>query len=631
MTDYKEKSLSFDFGFGNIEHYLKSDENSQTASRYFFGANGTYSLKITDNELFIKNFGSNPGNKKIYKKTVQIIRKNGKEALNAYIDENSNIKSLISEKRDFEKIYFEIISNNKDLSDMGLSVSEFHIQDLCFREDEDESVIILENKKKTNSALFIAIGVLTAVIITILIVVSLPKKPSGLPVESGTVDTQTETVTDSANETTIPSGYAVGDTIEDMTTRATYIVNEDGTLTFSRYNGNFKEYTVPSSYKDFKVTKIGCAAFAHNTTTINNLYISEGICGLEDSAFIFSKINHISIPSTLTDLNMWQSPFRFNKFLDFTVSPDNSFLKVDETGKYLLSKDGTELYSYACGNIDESPVLPDGIIVIHNQAFAESPIKRFIIPEGVETINFSAFLECNSLEYVYVPSSVISLPGSAFSCTRGLKEIEVSKENNYYYSENGILYEIDKYTSDIFLLHIPCTLTSREYKLPECKYIASGLMPGNEKIVVLVIPEGTKRIFSQPFISCVNLKVVYIPASVEYLADNAFEYDYQTEFPKTIYGLYGSEAETAAADKWRYAFAAIDIQDNEMHIKQIFPNGQNSVNIPESIDGYKIVIDEHAFDGISSDIIIYGESNGYVQEFAQANGYKFKLETKGNN
>ena len=205
-----------------------------------------------------------------------------------------------------------------------------------------------------------------------------------------------------------------------------------------------------------------------------------------------------------------------------------------------------------------------------------------------------------------------------------MKEIKVDENNERFYAENGILYErISDKPDDIMIIHIPAKLASKEYKIPSCAYIGSGLMCGNEKIVILTIPDGVINIFGQSFIFCTNLKVVYIPSSVTYIENDIFEYDYASELHKTIYGQEYSQAEESA-EIFGYAFAAVRIENNEMHITKINLNGQTSVDIPESIDGYKIVIDEHAFDGIKN-IIIYGEANGYVQSFAEANGFKYRI------
>ncbi|MGN0806726.1 MAG: leucine-rich repeat domain-containing protein [Candidatus Coproplasma sp.] len=69
--------------------------------------------------------------------------------------------------------------------------------------------------------------------------------------------------------------------------------------------------------------------------------------------------------------------------------------------------------------------LPDSLKIIGNVAFAMSGIVNIEIPYGVETIGYSAFGMCNSLESITVPASVTSLGDRAFKRCSHLKRAEV--------------------------------------------------------------------------------------------------------------------------------------------------------------------------------------------------------------
>ena len=63
----------------------------------------------------------------------------------------------------------------------------------------------------------------------------------------------------------------------------------------------------------------------------------------------------------------------------------------------------------------------------------------------VTKIEDFAFSMCTSLESVNIPSSVTSIGDSAFGKCDNLSEINISENNNSFSSENGVLFNKDKY------------------------------------------------------------------------------------------------------------------------------------------------------------------------------------------
>lgn len=116
-----------------------------------------------------------------------------------------------------------------------------------------------------------------------------------------------------------------------------------------------------------------------------------------------------------------------------------------------------------------------------------------------------------------IPSNVISIDGFAFSCTN-LTSINVDESNEFYSSEEGILYNKDK--TD--LIRCPGGLT--EVNILEGIYdISTGAFEGCKKITSVTIPEGLAIICRFAFSGCSNLSTVSFSSTVCELGGWAFD------------------------------------------------------------------------------------------------------------
>ena len=139
------------------------------------------------------------------------------------------------------------------------------------------------------------------------------------------------------------------------------------------------------------------------------------------------------------------------------------------------------------------------------------------IPENVESIGLGAFSQCTGLTSVTIPRSVSMIGERVFQYCSNLEEILVEEGNNYYCSEDGVLYNIDKTT----LLQFPGAKT--ECNIPEGVHSIAGLaFYCSYKLTSVTIPESVTEIESNAFWLCIGLTSVTIPGSVEYISDGAF-------------------------------------------------------------------------------------------------------------
>ena len=88
--------------------------------------------------------------------------------------------------------------------------------------------------------------------------------------------------------------------------------------------------------------------------------------------------------------------------------------------------------------------LPDGIIEIGDYAFASChSLKTITLPKNLRSLGERVFL-ASSIETITIPRSVNHIGNECFNACWNLRDIQVEKGNEYFSSDDGILYNADK-------------------------------------------------------------------------------------------------------------------------------------------------------------------------------------------
>ena len=203
--------------------------------------------------------------------------------------------------------------------------------------------------------------------------------------------------------------------------------------------------------------------------TINSVVIGDGITRIGDYAFYDSAMTNLSLPdslesigcfsfSGLTGLNTINIPrgvtsidqgafagssYKANTITSITVDESNS--AYSENDGVVYSKDGSVLVVYPPGRWGEFSVpegvqeigdsafsgckgltgilIPEGVTVIENLAFAATGMSDVTIPNTVQSIGESAFANCRELKSVSIEGSVKTLKQLTFNICYDLQTI----------------------------------------------------------------------------------------------------------------------------------------------------------------------------------------------------------------
>jgi hypothetical protein len=172
----------------------------------------------------------------------------------------------------------------------------------------------------------------------------------------------------------------------------------------------------------------------------------------------------------------------------------------------------------ACDSLT-SISLPNALESIGDYAFNGcTTLTSIDIPVTVQVIGTEAFSWCLSLGSFSIPNEVSLMGSGALSYCFSLGAIEVSPDNEYFRSEQGVLFNKD----GTILRQCPGGRNGT-YEVPiGVEILYQNSFAGCCYLTNLTIPEGIRTIGQYAFSSCVWLDSMTIPDSVEWVSPYAF-------------------------------------------------------------------------------------------------------------
>lgn len=191
---------------------------------------------------------------------------------------------------------------------------------------------------------------------------------------------------------------------------------------------------------------------------------------------------------------------------------DYMFHKCSSLTTIQLPNNSNNVGNYSLAECERlvSVTLPNNIMSIGTQAFSNDiSLSRLALPKNLTTIGEKAFIGCSGLYELNIPENVRSIGKDIVYGCQNIEAINVSLENEYFASTEGVLYSAsyDK------LLIFPMDHNSTEYCIVDgVQRIDSHAFANAKKLKEIELPESLTSIEKDAFIGCPNIITVKVRA-----------------------------------------------------------------------------------------------------------------------
>lgn len=287
-----------------------------------------------------------------------------------------------------------------------------------------------------------------------------------------------------------------------------YKINSDNSIIITGYNGSELDLFIPSEIDGHKVIAINENAFSNNNN-IKSVTIEDGIKEIDDFAFInCENLSTINIPDSVISLssNTFKNTNWFNNQPDGVIYIGKvlySYKGDYESLQSLEIKEGTKSIAFGalggCTKLSNvsvpdsviyiSPLSLDGTAWYENHPNGEvyagkvfygykgdlpkeaviklkrdslgiaggafryrddcENLKEIILPDGLKTIGWGAFINCKSLNKLTIPNSVEFIDKYAYGYLDSGKVVKGDKNSYTIYGYSGTEAERYAYDYDI--------------------------------------------------------------------------------------------------------------------------------------------------------------------------------------
>ena len=329
----------------------------------------------------------------------------------------------------------------------------------------------------------------------------------------------------------------------------TYELNSDGSGYTAKkiHSCPDKFLVIPDIYEGLPVTAIGEYFFRSlpDYLPVEKAVIGKNVKTIENYAFSHVRaLQSVSLPEGLTTIG------------DGAFSGCAALVEISLPSS--VTSIGQDAFAF-CGSL-ASVNIPDGIKRIESYTFTScKSLTQIKIPESVTVICMNAF-SSSGLKSVKISKNVISIEKSAFMYCQNLEYISVANDNPCYKSIDGHLYTKD----GSILITYACQNTATSFTLPaevtvisanaftyaihlksitlhdSVTAIGVGAFSECMDLESITLPSGITVIEPATFADCHKLANIHIPESVTDIGDKAFSGCYALtyiEIPKGVTSL----------------------------------------------------------------------------------------------
>ena len=332
-----------------------------------------------------------------------------------------------------------------------------------------------------------------------------------------------------------------------------YSKNKDSLVRYPR--GKTGSYLIPDS-----VTEIGSYAFS-GCSGLQSVTIPDSVTIISDCAFRdCTSLQSVTIPNSVTEIrwNAFEGCSRFQSIVipnSVTLIYGEAFYRCSNLANISISDRLEYLGEYAFRDtayaknpnkwsdgllylgkwliacqygITNASIRP-GTIGIASMVFTLDTLESVTIPEGLKYICDGAFVTCENLSSVNLPTSIKCIGQYAFSYTA------IHDDPNRW--DHGLLYIgnwlIEAEENTIVANVRPGTVGIADealdslttvVTLPEgLRYIGEGAFSSMYNLRNIAIPDSVESIGPWAFEDCINLKSISIPNRVTTISEGAFK------------------------------------------------------------------------------------------------------------
>lgn len=235
-----------------------------------------------------------------------------------------------------------------------------------------------------------------------------------------------------------------------------YQVNEDNTITLTKYTGHDKDVIIPDTIRGKKVTTIGELCFCFNT-----------------------EIESVTIPDTVEVIGL-------NAFSDTTITKVIGGKNIRELGRGAFG---------ACKSL-EHITLYEKVESIGREAFMSSGLKTISINSDLKSIGETAFMN-TYLEEIEIPDTVEVIGSNAFADTPWE---DTWPDDEFTIVGDGVLLKYPVNQKQVIISEGVKVISTHDWK--------------NMELNEIYLPRTTTTIVEEIFIESGEIKM-YVPSSVE--------------------------------------------------------------------------------------------------------------------
>jgi len=411
-----------------------------------------------------------------------------------------------------------------------------------------------------------------------------------------------------------------------------YFINEDNTITITKYTGASAGVTIPELIDGIPVTAVGDLAFFQNEylenvtfpiglkiigiaafkdcRSLQSIELPPTLETIKGGAFANTAINCVVIPNSV---KMLDDSFRGDRDNDYEREMEGGIFENCRQLKSVIIQNGISyIGTRAFSNCQrlKSIYIPNNVKIIQQYAFSSSGLEEVTIGKHVRYIINKSFYNCNSLKNIYIKGKDTKIQDYAFQlCDNVTIHGKMDSYAEQLAYEKSFLFktipddpEDDKIVIDRDFYPFPA-------KYPKYNDFYYNVI--DENTVELISYEGNKDTVDIPesiagknvisiheaaFYYQTNIMTVDIPEHIKTIGESAFQYCFNLKEVKIPDGVSKIE---------RYAFFEC--------------SALTDVYTPQSVNS----IGENCFKGCNN-LTISGHKNSFAETFAKNCVYRRK-------